>query len=57
MAEPGAVFHPARMMGGGLFETEPDRRVEFSDENGVATGFRLRHGLPGRAICEGTRVD
>ncbi len=52
----GSVFHPGWMMDGELFETETDLWVEFSVENGVATGFQIRSGLDDRVMWEGTRA-
>lgn len=52
----GSVFHPGWMQGGQLFETELSLWVEFSVENGMATGFQIRSGLDDRVLWEGTRV-
>ncbi len=53
----GPVFHPGWMLDGELFETETDLWVEFSVENGMATGFQIRDGIEDLVIWEGTRVD
>lgn len=53
----GPVFHPGWMQNGELVETDPGIFVEFTVEDGIATGFQMRDGDSDMLLWQGTRVE